>query len=212
MKHAKYRRGTPVPGVDGGVFLDFAVEPEKGIFHSSIAINEVGDIVLVARYKRGSREFQGVFLLKRCGSDYTPELILRSGVRRPDLLESRIGSFNTVAINDRSEIAFVVARNKKLQPPEQGLVFYRNAEEGLRSVFKQGDTCLAELKHPSPPFTTIDHGGLVSGSQALDSSEVPRIFFRHFYKTAGDGLVHSMMVLAELNEGSGTSCSSQTSP
>ena len=106
-----------------------------------------------------------------------------------------------MAINDRSEIAFVVANNQS-QVPEQGLVFYRKAEEGLLSVFKQGDTFLADLKHPSDKYTTEGHGGLVSGSQALDSSPAPRIFFRHFYKVVEGERekTYSMMVLATLNE------------
>ncbi len=188
--------GADVPG--GGTFRDFAVEPEAGIFHSSIAVNQVGNIVLVAGYENQGKSFQGVFLLRRSGSDYTPVPILRSGITDDSLLkEAEIQSFNTVTINDRSEIAFVVANTDEV-PIKQGLVFYRDAVEGLRSVFKQGDTFLADLKHSG--VETVDHGALVSGSQSLDSSSPPRIFFRHFYKvkTETEEVGHSMMVLATL--------------
>ncbi len=188
--------GMDLPG--GGTFKDFAVEPATGIYHNSIATNQTGDLVLVAAYEEAGASHQGVFLLKK-SAGYVPDLILSSGAPRRDLLMSDIDSFNTVAINARAEIAFVVA-NDDQAVPTQGLVFYRNSTEGLRSVFKEGDTFLADLKHSSCDYKTVNHGGLISGSQALDSSEVPRLFFRHLYQVEGDPLVYSMLVIATLHE------------
>ena len=191
--------GWSVPG--GGTFVDFAVEPKAGIFHSSIAVNEAGDVVLVAKYRHDGKTLQGVFLLENFHNDsYTPALILSSGAPESDELLGdgvEIQSFNTVAINERSEIAFVVANTDEV-PIRQGLVFYRNATDGLRSVFKPGDPFLAELEHPGQ--ITSAYGGMVSGSQALDSSLPPRLFFRHFYKVreGSEEVGHSMMVLATL--------------
>ena len=44
---------------------------------------------------------------------------------------------------------------------------------------------------------------MVAGSQALDSSPVPRLIFRHFYSVQGGG-EYSMMVIATLHEKAAT--------
>jgi hypothetical protein len=170
--------GDDVP--NGGTFLDFAIEPQHGIFGNSMAANEAGDLVIIAAYLVEKTEYRGVFLLKRSGDDYTPQLIVCSGTHDSSLLGREITDFNTVAINQRSEIAFTVA-NAASVLPYQGLVFYRNEVEGMRSVFKPGDTCISELAHPSTQYTTTKHSGMIAGSQALDSAPIPRVFFRSAY-------------------------------
>ncbi len=164
---------------DGGTFQAFAIEPASGIFGNSMGINPLGDIVLVATYLVGDQEYQGVFLLKSADG-YTPKLIMRSGTDDPRLLGRVISSFNTLAINKRSEIAFTVANNDD-PVPYQGLVFYRNAVEGLRSVFKPGDTCVSDLTFPSSKYKTTKQTGMIFGSQGLDSAPIPRAFFRSMY-------------------------------
>jgi hypothetical protein len=190
--------GDDVP--DGGTFVDFAIEPERGIFGNSIAANEVGNIVLVATYVVEKTEYRGVFLLKRLGDDYTPQLIVCSGTYDSGLLGRVITDFNTVAINQRSEIVFTVA-NADSVLPYQGLVFYRNEVEGMRSVFKPGDTCISELTHPSPQYKTTKHSGMIAGSQALDSAPIPRVFFRSAYAVdnGSEETPYSVMALATLN-------------
>jgi len=189
---------------DGGTFQAFAVEPPNGIFGSSMVVNPLGDIVLVATYLVGEQEYQGVFLLKSADG-YTPALIMRSGTDDPRLLGRVITSFNTVAINKRSEIAFTVANNDD-PVPYQGLVFYRNAVEGLRSVFKPGDTCVSDLKFPSSQYKTTKQSGMIFGSQGLDSAPIPRAFFRSMYTVetvSEDGQTteaqYATMALATLN-------------
>jgi hypothetical protein len=190
--------GDDVPR--GGTFVDFAIEPKVGIFGNSMAANEAGNIVLIAEYLVGKEQVQGVFLLRRLGADYTPQLIVCSGTKNSSLLGRVITDFNTVAINQRSEIAFTVA-NVPSVPPYQGLVFYRDAVEGMRSVFKPGDTCISELAHPSPLYTTTNQTGMIAGSQALDSAPIPRIFFRSAYSVVNgsDQTPYSVMALATLN-------------
>jgi hypothetical protein len=190
--------GDGVPS--GGTFVDFAIEPEYGIFGNSMAANEVGNIVLIAAYLVEEKEYRGVFLLRRLGADYTPQLIVCSGTDDSSLLGRVITDFNTVAINQRSEIAFTVA-NAASVVPYQGLVFYRNEVEGMRSVFKPGDTCISELTHPSPPYKTTKHTGLIAGSQALDSAQIPRVFFRSSYSVDnGSEETHCLVLaLATLN-------------
>jgi hypothetical protein len=190
--------GDDVP--DGGTFVDFAIEPKSGIFGNSMAANDVGSIVLVAAYVVEETEYRGVFLLKRAGDDYTHQLIVCSGTDNPSLLGRVITDFNTVAINRRSEIAFTVADTASVLP-YQGLVFYRNEVEGMRSVFKPGDTCISELNHPSHKYTTTKHSGMIAGSQALDSAPIPRVFFRSAYSVDnGRGETpYSVLALATLN-------------
>jgi hypothetical protein len=184
----------------GGTFVDFAIEPKVGIFGNSMAANEVGNIVLIAAYLVGRERVQGVFLLSKLGADYTPRLIVCSGTDNSSLLGRVITDFNTVAINRRSEIAFTVA-NVPSVPPYQGLVFYRNEAEGMRSVFKPGDTCISELTHPSSLYTTTNHTGMIAGSQALDSAPIPRVFFRSAYSVVNgsEETPYSVMALATLN-------------
>ena len=181
--------------LNGGTFVDFAIEPKVGIFGNSMAANEAGNIVLIATYLVGKKEDSGVFLLRRLGADYTPQLIVHSGTHNPSLLGRVITDFNTVAINRRSEIAFTVA-NTDTVVPCQGLVFYRNAVEGMLSVFKPGDTCISELTHPSPPYKTTKHTGLIAGSQALDSAPSPRVFFRSSYAVDNGSEETHCLVLA----------------
>ena len=188
--------GTVAPG--GGVFRDFAVEPAGGINHSSLAANENGDLVMVAELEASSERYQGVFLMKKgAGSGYEIALVLKSGGQEPSLLGPMVvDSFNSVSINSRGEISFAVA-NTEGAAPQQGLVFYRDAKEGLLSVFKPGDTFLAEMKHPSDQYETANHGGMVVLSEALDSSPVPRLIFRHAYTL--EQRVYSMVVIATLH-------------
>jgi hypothetical protein len=190
--------GDDVP--NDGTFVDFAIEPERGIFGNSMAANEVGNIVLVAAYLVEKKEYRGVFLLKRFDDDYTPQLIVCSGTDDFRLLGRVITDFNTVAINKRSEIAFTVA-NADSVLPYQGLVFYRDDVEGMRSVFKPGDTCISELTHPSPRYKTTKHSGMIAGSQALDSAPIPRVFFRSAYSVdnGSEETPYSVMALATLN-------------
>ncbi|TMQ07687.1 MAG: hypothetical protein E6J90_42915 [Deltaproteobacteria bacterium] len=184
----------------GGTFVDFAIEPKAGIFGNSMAANEVGNIVLIAAYVVEETEYRGVFLLKRFGDDYTPQLIVRSGTDASRLLGRVITDFNTVAINQRSEIAFTVANADSILP-YQGLVFYRDEVEGMRSVFKPGDTCISELTHPSSQYMTTKHSGMIAGSQALDSAPIPRVFFRSAYSVdnGSEETPYSVMALTTLN-------------
>jgi hypothetical protein len=190
--------GDDVP--NGGTFMDFAIEPEYGIFGNSMAANEVGNIVLIAAYVVEKTAYRGVFLLKRFGDGYTSQLIVCSGTDDSSLLGRAITDFNTVAINQRSEIAFTVANAASIVP-YQGLVFYRNEVEGMRSVFKPGDTCISELAHPSPRYMTTKHTGMIAGSQALDSAPIPRVFFRSAYSVhnGSEETPYSVLALATLN-------------
>lgn len=185
--------GSAVPGV--GTFRQFAVEPNAGIFHHSIATNASGEMVLVANLDIDGATRQGIVLLKPAGDQYTTSLILLSQTHEPELLVSMIDSLHSVAINSRGEITFTVANTSNGNVPEKGLVFYRNDVEGPLSVFKQGDAFLADLVHPGE--ATSGYGAMVAGSQALDSSSKPRLYFRHAY--VFEGTFYSMMVLATFN-------------
>ncbi len=166
-----------------GIFKDFAIEPKLGIYDKSIAVNNNGDMVVIAGFStEGSEsELQGVFMLKK-NKNFQPELILQSETNDPNLLPGTISSFNTVAINKRAEITITVAGDSDGTVPVQALVFFRNWREGLRSIFKPGDRFIAEMKHPSCNYVTSNHTGMVCGSQALDSAPFPRVIFRAAYK------------------------------
>jgi hypothetical protein len=186
---------TAVPG--GGTFTDFSPVPSTEVHGDSMVLNETGSIAVVADYRSGLNSYRGLFLLTPQGSLYQVQRILSTGTNNPALLNGPIEDIHTVSINSRGELAFVVTNDDQPALPNAGLVFYRTGT--VQSVFKTGDSFLAELKHPSSVYQTNYYGGLVSGSQALDSANPPHIYFRHFYRVNGYSLPFVMMVVGTMN-------------